>query len=129
MKEPEQLPAEACVHCGGALEGFEHLTLRGKHYVIRELTAEEYEVVAAAANIPSPTEPGETVTDMNILRRTLVIQATTEDGKQLTPEMQKKLKQPVYGKLDILARRMHWGEIESDEEAAERRERENIPSP
>lgn len=101
-------------------ETIETLTLRGKRYVIRELLAEEYEDVVKAAT-PPPNEAGEIPdTDMLLLRKLLVLESTTEDGKPLTIDRVKKLHQPVYAKLDAVARRHHWGEIESDEEAAER---------
>jgi len=134
--KPDLKPVEdgkpTCPTCGGEMETTEHLTLRGKHYTVHELLAEQYEDVVKRAT-PPPAEDGtQKDADFALLTKFLVLEAVKEDGKPIASPG--KLPHPVFAKLNMVARRMHWGEIESDEEAEarerERKEREasGIPS-
>ena len=111
---------ESCSNCGAELDdSADHLTIRGDHYILRDLDAGEYEAVVRRAT--PPPENGEIQDpDMLLLRKFLVIDATTKNGKPLDIGDQAKMPHPVYAKLDTIARRRHWGEIESDEERAAR---------
>ena len=129
VKKAESTEEPVCPVCGEVLGNNDHLSLRGKHYIAHELFAEPYEDVVKRATVDD--ESGDPDTDMILLRKFLVIESITEDGKALDAAAFAKMPYPVYAKLDSLARRKHWGEIETDEEIAARRKSEaksGVPS-
>lgn len=95
----------------------ESLTLRGKKYVIRELNAKQYEEIISKATKPDAN--GDLDTDMNLLAKFMVLEATTVDGEPLDIMALGELPQPVYAKLRLAAQRIHWTELQSAEEAEE----------
>ena len=93
--------------------------IRGRFFEIDELEAGAYEEhirTAAAAG-------EEDKTDMLLLEKLLVIDAVKVDGKKLDPEQWAKEKYPIYSRVVNEVKRLHWLDIETDEEK-EAREKE-----
>lgn len=93
--------------------------IRGKHYEIEEIEALDYEKDAKTA---SDDEEG--TTDMGLLTKLITLRAVTVDGKPLEPEAWGKEKFPVVNRVQNEVRRLHYIEVETDEEIAERKAEE-----
>ncbi len=91
--------------------------LRGREFVVREIPAGEYE--QAIRDAASEDDDGKT--DMLLLEKLLVVSSTTIGGKLLDPEEWAKEKYPVYQRVVNETKKLHWLDLETDEEIDERK--------
>ena len=90
--------------------------IRGKLYEVEEIEALDYEKDAKTAS-----DDDEGTTDMGLLTKLITLRAVKVDGKPLDPESWGKEKFPVVNRVQNEVRRLHYIEVETDEEIAERK--------
>jgi len=93
--------------------------IRGKLYEINEVEAGDYEDAARLA-----TNEEEGTTDMALLTKFLTLKAVRVDGEELNPDAWGKEKFPVVNRVQNDVRRLHYVEMETDEEKADRKKAE-----
>jgi hypothetical protein len=92
------------------------VTIRGVHYKFRELTIGEYEKLLKMAEGPNGR------TDNVLLLKLMVKEAMVEPKRTL--EEQAKTPMPVARRLNDIVNEMHFTDIETDEEKADRDKRD-----
>lgn len=99
-------------------EQFGHIDfhIRGKRYDIDEVGAAEYEADARAC-----TNEEEGTVDMVMLTKMLTLRSVKVDGGPLDPAGWAKERFPVVNRVQNEVRRLHYVEIETDEEVADRK--------
>lgn len=93
--------------------------IRGKQYEVEEAEATGYEEDARTA-----TNEEEGTTDMTLLTKLLTLRTVKVDGVPLDAVAWGKEKFPVVNRVQNEVRRLHYIELETDEEIEERRKRE-----
>jgi hypothetical protein len=93
--------------------------IRGRLYVVEEVEASDYEADAKLA-----TNEQEGTTDMALLTKLLTLRAVTRDGAKLDAAEWGKEKFPVVNRVQNEVRRLHYVEMETDEEREEREKAE-----
>lgn len=99
--------------------GHTEFHIRGKLYAVDEVAASEYEADAKIA-----TNEEEATVDMPLLTKLLTLRSVKRDGVALDPEAWGQERFPVVNRVQNEVRRVHYVEIETDEEAAERKKTE-----
>lgn len=93
--------------------------IRGKLYEIEEAEAGAYEAAVRGA-----LDEKDNTVDTAIQLKLLAIECVKIDGKPLDPEAWAKEKYPVVNRVNNELRRLHWYELETDEEADARKREE-----
>lgn len=93
--------------------------IRGKEYKVLELISAEYEDLVKQA---SDEEEG--TTDTALLSRLLTLAAVKIDGKDVPENWFTTEKYPVTNRVANEVKRIHWVELETDEEVEERTKEE-----
>lgn len=93
--------------------------IRGKLYEVDEVAASDYEADAKIA-----TNDDEGTVDMALLTKLLTLRSVKCDGAALNPEAWGKERFPVVNRVQNEVRRLHYVEIETDEETTERKKAE-----
>ena len=86
--------------------------IRGRLYEIEEIEADAYERHAKEAVV----DEDEGTVDMNLLTKLIALDAVKVDGETLNPETWGREKFPVVNRVNNEVRRLHYVEIETDEE-------------
>lgn len=94
--------------------------LRGKLYEGEEVEAAKYEELVKAA----VTDPDEGTVDMNLLANLIAIETVKVNGKPIDAASWGREKFPVVNRIRTEVRRLHFIELETDEEKAERKKAE-----
>lgn len=91
--------------------------IRGREFVVREINASDYEEQLRAA---STGEDGKV--DMLVLEKLLVMKSVTIDGKPVSDlEAWGKEPYPVASRVVDEVKKLHWLNIETDEEIEQRK--------
>lgn len=95
--------------------------IRGHEYVVSEIPAEDYEeALRSAAVVDEESGKPTDKTDMLLFERLLAVEAVKRDGAQMELEVWNKLPYPITKRLSDEIKRLHWLDLETDEEKAAR---------
>lgn len=97
--------------------GYVAFHIRGRFFEIEEIEAAQYEAHARAAVV----DEDEGTVDMGILTKLVTLDAVKVDGQPIDADAWGKEKFPVVNRVQTEVRRLHYIELETDEEAAERK--------
>lgn len=100
--------------------GYVAFHLRGKLYEIEEIEAGQYEDHAKSAIV----DEDEGTVDMGLLTKLVTLDAVKIDGQPLDGDAWRREKFPVVNRVQNEVRRLHYIDLETDEETAERKARE-----
>lgn len=94
--------------------------IRGREYAVTEIPAENYEEALRSASILDEEGKATDRTDMLMFEKLLAIESVKIDGEPVELETWNKLPYPVTNRILTEVKRMHWIDIETDEEKAAR---------
>lgn len=91
--------------------------IRGREYTVTEIPAEDYEeALRAAAVMDEESGKSTDKTDMLVFEKLLAVEAVSRDGKKVELETWNRLPYPVTNRILTEIKRLHWMDIETDEE-------------
>lgn len=90
--------------------------LRGREYTVTEMLAEDYEEALRAAAVEDSDK-----TDMLVFDKLMAVGSVAIDGEPVSLERWNKLPHPIASRVMDEVKRVHWLNLETDEEIEARK--------